>query len=148
MRLAICLLLSISSWRGPVPVLHSHGQLSDPEQLQHHVAVCHAGRSSDEHDGFHWHLAFPEDVGGKRCPDTELIASELAVLACAEALHSSQQAQMNRTLFEGRDMVFVRTVTAADSRSRLNRECCRAHSFLESLSGHIPLVAITGVCLV
>ena len=148
MRLALCLLLSVSSWRGPIPILHCHQHLTDPELLQHHEDVCHEGRSSDKHHGFHWHLAFPEDVNGKRCPDTEPIAPELAVLACAQALNSCQHAELQRTLFDGSADAFVPAVAIGQTRSQLNRDCCRARSFLESLAGYIPLVAITGVCLV
>ena len=80
-----CLLLCLSAWRGPVPVLHDHGWLGSSEQLNKHQQRFHDDGCCEICAGLHWHLAFPEDVTGRELPERDQTAPELAVFACAAA---------------------------------------------------------------
>ncbi|MCA9009368.1 MAG: hypothetical protein KDB01_06460 [Planctomycetaceae bacterium] len=83
---AICLLVCLCAWRGPVPVLHDHAALSDLALQSRHSQKFHDGLCVEAVIGLHWHLAFPEDITGEQCPGRDESPSELPLFACASAV--------------------------------------------------------------
>lgn len=59
---ALCMLICVMAWDGPIPVLHHHGAGHSSEWLAHHCEMWH---SDSEVTGFHWHFARPRDLGGR-----------------------------------------------------------------------------------
>lgn len=141
---AVCLLLCLTAWSGPLPVMHTHLGLSG-SSLQQHLSRYHD--SSDEQDshGVHWHLAFPAEVLDKS----------------PERMHASHSVALpgesNRDLLQTVLTVDHRELTRARSWLRLAfREETSSRAvlknappeFFASLRGKVPAVAITGVCLI
>lgn len=144
----ICLLVCVCAWRGPVPVLHDHHALTDEGLQDRHAKAFHVGQPIEEIVGLHWHLAFPEDVTGEKCPLRDEATSELSLFACASATAS----------FELQDMSALRLALCASAECVVSRvvipDAEHQHtfngprSFLQTLFTSAPLSALTGVCLV
>ena len=145
---AVCLLICVCAWRGPVPVLHDHQALTDSGLQERHVQAFHEGQRIDEIVGMHWHLAFPEDVTGEQCPVRDEATSELSLFACASAVLTFASAETEAMLFTLR----VSTEDFVSNVAILNDAPQQAggepRSFLQTLLSEIPLSALTGVCLV
>jgi hypothetical protein len=139
----ICLLLCVTVWNGPVPVLHSHEVYSDTSSLQVHIDEFHSGVKCSVSSEPHWHLVFVDELAhdltagetSHDCPVLPLqvmqespVASDCTV--CAESSDAWHWMQVERL-------------------RRGPRECANLpHSFLSSLLCDVPLVAISGVCLI
>lgn len=145
LRLAICLLLSIASWRGPIPMLHRHDHGGDPVQHAHHLDVCHSDESPVRVEELHWHFGFPDDVDCDCCPDSLPVSSDLAILACAEALEHAE-----RSTIEAWMTLEVATLmqTGQTESLRPPSASVRTAASAPPLLALSPLVAITGVALI
>ena len=86
-RQLFCLLLIGSLWRGPMPVLHDHAQLSAGPGLQRHLLQYHDSRSPVSGSAaacpLHWHFAPLRDVLDPNAPpqktgDDDISAFQLA----------------------------------------------------------------------
>jgi len=86
-RQIFCLLLIGSLWRGPMPVLHDHAQLSEGTGLQRHLLLYHGSRASASGGArtcpLHWHFAPLRDVLDPNAPpqktgDDDISAFQLA----------------------------------------------------------------------
>ena len=142
-----CLLLCLSAWRGPVPVLHDHGWLGSSEQLDKHQQRFHDDGCYEICAGLHWHLALPEDVTGRELPERDQTAPELAVFACAAASLPSDAAA-NEIVFafdHGPGLGCV--VTDMHGLGSVTDQY-RKHVALSSPLTDVPLCAVTGVCLI
>ena len=142
-----CLLLCLSAWRGPIPVLHDHGWLGSSEQLNEHQQRFHDDSCCENCAGLHWHLAFPEDVTGQELPEREQTAPELAVFACAVASLPSIDSANDTlcTVNYGCELCFV--VTDLHGPGSVADQY-RRQAVLSSPLTDVPLCAVTGVCLI
>lgn len=59
---ALCILICLMSWDGPMPILHHHGAGHTEEWLTSHCRTWHSNRAEC---GFHWHLARLKDLDGR-----------------------------------------------------------------------------------
>ena len=149
-RQLLCALLYVCSWRGPIPIVHHHDQLSDKEAVhQSHVVVFHDQIEDEQCDQWHWHLITPSAIPDEnRSVPTTYFAQDLLSLACTSALQTDATAMsttssgfVSPSLVETElwSVVLMNTETiAADA----------APSFLASLMPSACLVAVTGVCLI
>lgn len=142
-----CLLLCLSAWRGPVPVLHDHGWLDSSEQLDKHQQRFHDDGCYEICAGLHWHLAFPEDVTGRELPERDQTAPELAVFACAAASLPSDDAA-NETVCAFDHSLALRSVVTDLHGLGSVTDQYRKHVVLSSHLTDVPLCAVTGVCLI
>lgn len=75
-RQIFCLLLIVSLWRGPMPVLHDHAMLAQGSGLSRHLLQYHGGprqgASESDHSvqpqRIHWHFARIRDVLDPNAP--------------------------------------------------------------------------------
>ena len=142
-----CLLLCLSAWRGPVPVLHDHGWLNSSEQLDKHQQRFHDDNLCEICAGLHWHLAFPEDVTGRELPEREHTAPELAVFACAAASLPSGDALNEIVLACDPNLCPCSLVADLHGLGSAIDEY-RKNAVLCSPLTDVPLCAVTGVCLI
>ncbi len=142
-----CLLLCLSAWRGPVPVLHDHGWLGSSERLDEHQQRFHDDGSCEICAGLHWHLAFPEDVTGRELPEREQTAPELAVFACAAASLPSGDALNEIVLACDHNLCPCSLVADLHGLGSAIDEY-RKNAVLCSPLTDVPLCAVTGVCLI
>ena len=144
-----CLLLCLSAWRGPVPVLHDHGWLSSSEELDKHQRRFHDDNRCGICAGLHWHLAFPEDVTGRELPERERTAPELAVFACAVASLPSDDAAANEFMFGFEHSPGLCCVVAdLHGLGSVADQYRKQHAVLSTPLSDVPLCAVTGVCLI
>lgn len=145
---AVCLLICVCAWRGPVPVLHDHHALADSNLQERHSQAFHDGQQIDEIAGLHWHLAFPEDVTGEQSPIRDEATAELPLFACASAALTFASAESHAMLFTLSACAadFVSNVVILNVAPQQARNELR--SFLQSLLSENPLSTVTGVCLV
>lgn len=139
----ICLLLCVTVWNGPVPVLHSHEVYSDQSSLQVHIDEFHSGVKCSVSSEPHWHLVFVDELfhdltAGETSHDCPVLPLQVV----QASLGSSD---------------FTACAEASDAWHWTQVECLRRgpqeradlpHSFLSSLLCDVPLVAISGVCLI
>ena len=143
---ALCLLICVCAWRGPVPVLHDHDGVRNSELQIRHAQAFHNGQRIDEIVGLHWHLGFPEDVTGEKCPARDDATPELPLFACATAANScevSAAASLQLELNASNASYVVSAEASVPSRGA-NEPC----AFLQTLLSELPLSTVTGVCLV
>lgn len=144
----LCLLICVCAWRGPVPVLHDHDAVKGAELQTRHAQEFHNGQQVVEIIGLHWHLGFPEDVTGEKCPSRDEITPELPLFACAAAAGSCEitaaaSLQLELNALTAPCFVCINDEGLLPSRG-FNTPC----AFLETLLSELPLSAVTGVCLV
>ena len=145
---SICLLVCVCAWRGPIPVLHDHQAMSNPELRAQHAQTFHEGRDVDEITGLHWHLGFPEDLTGEECPIRDESAPELPLFACSvitSSLESGETETFQLVITASMDSSFQ--VILVDDHAE-HRATNAPRSFLETLLNESPLSAVTGVCLI
>ena len=142
----LCLLICVCAWRGPVPVLHDHDAVRGSELQTRHAQAFHNGQRVDEIVGLHWHLGFPEDVTGEKCPARDEAVPELTLFACATASNSFELTAVASLQLEFKALSASYLVSAeASLASRRADEPC---AFLQPLLNELPLSAVTGVCRV
>ena len=144
----LCLLICVCAWRGPVPVLHHHDAVRGSDLQNRHAQAFHNGQRFDEIIGLHWHLGFPEDVTGEKCPARDEAVPELTLFACATVSNSFESTaaaslQLELNVQSAPCVVRIRAGAPLPSRG-LNAPC----AFLQTLLSELPLSAVTGVCLV
>ncbi len=61
-RCALCMLMCVIVWDGPIPILHHHGSGHAEDWLTRH---CQAWHTSSSDSGFHWHFARLKDLDGR-----------------------------------------------------------------------------------
>ena len=131
-----------------MPVLHDHQALTASELQDRHAKSFHDGRQINEVVGLHWHLGFPEDVTGEKCPMQDEATSELSLFACAFATASfeSHDTSALQLMLCASAAYFFSCVTIPDAEHR----CVdiQPRSFLQTLLIDVPLSAVTGVCLI
>ena len=85
-------LLCLSLWNGPLPLIHAHDvsgpELSRNESLAAHVQLCHVGGVCDECEGWHLHLMLWGEILPEHSdPDAPLpvppVETEYTLLSCA-----------------------------------------------------------------
>lgn len=143
----LCLLICVCAWRGPVPVLHDHDAVMSSEMQTRHAQAFHNGQRIDEIVGLHWHLGFPEDVTGEKCPARDEATPELPLFACAAAslYEISAAAAVQLEMNASSALCVVSAGAEASFSSRGLSEPC---AFLQTWLSELPLSAVTGVCLV
>jgi len=71
-RQVFCLLLTVSLWRGPMPVLHDHADLAQGTAFSRHLLQYHdtaaAARAGVQTCQSHWHFAPLRDVLDPNAP--------------------------------------------------------------------------------
>jgi len=147
----LCLLICVCAWRGPVPVLHDHDDVRSSELQIRHAETFHDNQQLDAIVGLHWHLGFPEDITGEKCPARDETTPELPLFACTTVASScevsaaaSLQSELNAlTALSATYGITVSADTSLSSRNA-NEPC----AFLQTLLSELPLSAVTGVCLV
>jgi len=138
-RWLLCLLLCVISWNGPLPLLHVHEAYSDGSALRQHLNKFHSGSDLKVLPGVHWHFAYMDelrgdlvgDAGNRRNPPLLVVAQENPKPADCRV----------------DDLYYGLKCYPA----RLQRDRCdlsRIRSVPRSLLCDVPLVAITGVCLI
>jgi hypothetical protein len=142
-----CLLLCLSAWRGPVPVLHDHGWLGSSEQLDKHQQRFHDDGCCEVCAGLHWHLALPEDVTGRELPERSQTAPELAIFACAAASLPSDDVANEAACTVDFGCELCRAVNDLHGPGSVTDQY-RKHAVLSSPLTDVPLCAVTGVCLI
>ena len=143
-----CLLICVCAWRGPVPVLHDHDAVRGSELQTRHAQAFHNGQRVDEISGLHWHLGFPEDVTGEKCPTRDEVAPELPLFACAAAAGSFEIPAADSLQLELNALTAWSVVRVNDEASLSSRGFNAPCAFLQTLLSKRPLSAVTGVCLV
>jgi hypothetical protein len=142
----LCLLICVCAWRGPVPVLHDHDAVRSSEQQIRHAQTFHDGHQLEAIVGLHWHLGFPEDITGEKCPARDEATPELPLFACTTAASSCEVSAAASLQLTALSATYAITVSANTSLSSRNaNEPC---AFLETFLSELPLSAVTGVCLV
>jgi len=86
----LCLLLCVTAWRGPLPLLHDHDAMANWSARNAHSVQFHADCST-LCEGLHWHFGFPEDVHGTELPGDQM-PPELSLFASILALQVSELA--------------------------------------------------------
>jgi hypothetical protein len=84
----LCLLLCVTAWRGPLPLLHDHDAMADLSARTAHSVQFHADNSITC-QGLHWHFGFPEDVHGAELPADQM-PPELSLFASVLALQVTE----------------------------------------------------------
>lgn len=143
----ICLLLCVSAWRGPIPVVHDHGWLNSSNLLDQHEQRFHCDDDGCFCSGLHWHLAFPEDVTGRELPERDRTAPELAVFACAVASLPSSDAAIAMTVDCVAGLELCSDVDDTHGTGSVSDQY-RRHVSIDPLLSDVPLCAVTGVCLI
>ena len=144
---ALCLLLCVTAWHGPVPVLHDHAGIMNPDVREQHQERFHAAGNEDSSTGWHWHFAFPQDVNGKSIPSPDHVAPELAAFACASASQAMESGVPNPVAVEFSGNGLIRESAL---RERIHRKYVQdsPRSFLATRISGVRSYAVTGVCLV
>lgn len=142
---AICLLVCVCAWRGPVPVLHDHAALSDLELQSRHSHVFHDGLQTEAVVGLHWHLAFPEDVTGEESPARDESTSDLPLFACASAVAYMEVVNASAEYFGWQSSASGIDSCLAVCDSAAHPVMQKSFQFNRVVA---PLSAVTGVCLI
>ena len=131
-----------------MPVLHDHQTMTESELQDRHAKSFHDGRKINEITGLHWHLGFPEDVTGEKCPLRDEATSELSLFACASAIASfdSHDTSALKLMLDASAGCFFSCITVPDAEHR--SAGIELRSFLQTILTEVPLSAVTGVCLV
>ncbi len=128
-------------------MLHDHESIASPEIRERHEQVFHPLTSCDACVGLHWHFAFPEDINERPLQNSDEVAPELAVFACAVASQfaaHSHSDEMLKSLPQLSETLLTGTCAEQMSTEQLRLQPA---NFLASLLCDVPLTAITGVCL-
>lgn len=146
----LCLLLCMSAWRGPVPMVHHHDALTDPVLLEQHQHTYHA-QCCDCCDegltGIHWHFGFPKDLTGKTLIPEDQVPVDTAAFASAN-VNGAQQAECDSVIRIAFHACVVNSA-ANDLSRQFNRSAIgERHNFLASMLTTAPLISVTGVCIV
>ncbi len=142
----LCLLICVCAWRGPVPVLHDHDAVRGSELQTRHAQAFHNGQRVDEIVGLHWHLGFPEDVTGEKCPARDEAVPEQTLFACATASNSFEMTAAASLQLELNALTAPYVVSVSDEASLSPRVLSAPCAFLQTLLSELPLSAVTGVC--
>ena len=127
-----------------MPVLHDHQALTDSELQNRHSKAFHDGQQVSKIVGMHWHLGFPDDVTGEKCPMRDEATSDLPLFACASAtvsFESHEASALQLMLYVSAEYFFALVAIP-------NAEHLHADRKPRSLLNEVPLSAVTGVCLV
>ena len=144
----LCLLICISAWRGPVPVLHDHDAVRSSELQIRHAQTFHDHQQLVEIVGLHWHLGFPEDITGEKCPARDEATPELPLFACTTAASSCEVSAAASLQAEWTALSATYGITVSADAPLSSRHANEPCAFLQTLLGELPLSAVTGVCLV
>lgn len=104
----------------------------------------HDGQQVSKIVGMHWHLGFPEDVTGEKCPIRDEVTPDLSLFACASAT----------AFFEPRDTSDLQLMLCASAEYFFSPDAVPGEEYRHpdgeprSLLTEVPLSAVTGVCLV
>jgi hypothetical protein len=147
----VCILLCISSWRGPVPVVHHHAQYN-VEVCERHIDRFHAETAEcpENVSDWHWHLAIPGDEGEESSIPVSSYPSEILSLACSVAIETDSGDLLFlcvlERLFDVDPSFDLRPEISAPLRSAGG--ILMPRTFLEFQRGHIAMSALTGVATV
>ena len=144
----LCLLICVCAWRGPVPVLHDHDAVRGSELQIRHAQAFHNGQRVDEIIGLHWHLGFPEDITGEKCPPRDEAAPELSLFASTAAVSSCEISAAASLQLKLNVLTAPYVVSESDEASSSSRGLSARCAFLQTLLSELPLSAVTGVCVV
>ena len=146
----LCLLLCLSAWRGPVPMIHHHDALTDPVLLERHEEKFHADFCAcNEHQcfGIHWHLGSAKELTGKTLFPEDQLPIDTAAFA---SLHVSLTHHAESHVMAHSLNVVCDVWSTEDLRTQHARRPAldARQGFLMSMLSTSPLVCVTGVCIV
>ena len=143
LRRIISLLLFVMAWSGPVPVLHSHDTCLNGLVLHRHVEKFHFGAKDLDRPVAHWHFAFVDELVGDLLPGS--VRSHLPTPALLVESEELEQ-RWSHVLSELRDSTEWFAFRADSEATASMTSAFTPQSFLSTLLGDAPLIAVTGVC--
>lgn len=145
----LCLLLCLSTWRGPVPMLHHHDAFQDSTQRERHEHHFHE-LECRHCSGLHWHFGNPKDVTGREMlpgEDDHVPVDTASFASSSIILTQVLQSGLMFPLSDGMSSV-IDSVGTIHRDPKTVKSLRTPGTFLASLLVDAPLVAVTGVCLV
>jgi hypothetical protein len=143
LRRVIGLLLFVMAWSGPVPALHSHDTCLNDVALHRHVAKFHFGARDIALPAVHWHFAFVNELPGDLLPASfQSPWTTPAVLAASEDFghhwgHALRELRCPPEWFASHvDRDRLASMAGAFT----------PRTFLSTMLGEAPMIAVTGVC--
>ncbi len=145
----LCLLLCLSTWRGPVPMLHHHDAFQDSTQRERHEHQFH-DEDCCQYSGLHWHFGNPKDVTGREMlpgEDDQIPVDTASFASSSIVLTQVMPCSAILSLSDGMSSI-IEPAGILHRDPKTVKSLKSPYTFLASLLVDAPLVAVTGVCLV